>query len=602
LNAITGRNIGWLVVVGRLRDSLTLDTARSGMDLVVRRLDRKYWNKEDRRIVVGPLTEHIVGGVRRPLVALFAAVSLLLLVGCTNIAGLLLTRSTERSREIAVRAALGASRARLVHQILIELLPATLGGAAAGFVLSHWIVRFLVSGRGLELPPGVEVATDYVMLGVAVALSFVTAAVCALAPAVEAAARGRHSLGERLRETPGAGGNRHARTRDLLVVAELTLAIVLATGALLLGRSFLALAGSDFGFDARRVLTLETPQNDRSVEEARSFYARALERIRALPGVESAAGVFLRPLWSTIGFDGIYVAEGQTDADGETNPHVNVESITPGYFEAMRIRLVTGRDFTDADDERSSGKIIVSESLARRAWPGAEALGKRLRMPMGSDSPYHQKWLTVVGVVADVRYREIEAARFDLYLPYRQFNSRLKHLVVRADGDPAALVSSISAAIREIDPAQPIDDVQTMGAIVDGALRTRRVTAQIFVGLAGTALLVALLGVHAMMAYSVTLLRRELAVRMALGAEPGRVRRAILGRGLRLAASALVPGLAGAVLLGRGVSRLLYEVPPTDAPTLFMAAVAIAAVGLAGCYIPALRASRTDPISALRHE
>ena len=163
-NAITGRNIGWLVVVGRLRDSVTLDSARSGMDLVVRRLDRKFWNKEDRRVVVGPLTEHIVGGVRRPLVALFAAVSLLLLVGCTNIAGLLLTRSTERSREIAVRAALGASRSNLVRQILIEILPATIGGAAAGFVLSHWLVRFLVSGRGLELPPGVEVATDYVML------------------------------------------------------------------------------------------------------------------------------------------------------------------------------------------------------------------------------------------------------------------------------------------------------------------------------------------------------------------------------------------------------------------------------------------------------
>jgi predicted permease len=600
-NAITKRNIGWLLVVGRVRDGVTLDTVRAAMDVIVRRLDRKHWNGEDRRIVVGPLTEHIVGGIRRPLVALFAAVILLLLVGCTNIAGLLLTRSTERRREIAVRTALGASRARLVRQTLIEIMPAALGGAVAALVLSHWIVRFLVSSRGLELPPGVEVATDYAALGIAVGLSLVTTAVCGLAPAIEAAAIGRPSLGERLRETPGAGGGRHAHTRDLLVVAELTLAVVLATGAILLGRSFLALARSDLGFDARGLLTLALP-HEGGVEKSRVFWAHTLERVRGLPGVRSAAGVFLRPLWSTVGFDGIYLSEGQTQAEAEANPHVNVEAVTPGYFETMRIRLVSGRDFADGDDERTSGKIIVSESLARRAWPRADALGKRLRMPMGSDSPYHQKWLTVVGVAADVRYREIEAARFDVYLPYRQFNSTLKHLVVRAEGDPAALVASIDAAIRAINPAQPIDDVQTMGAIVDRALRTRRVTAQIFVGLAATALLVALLGVHAMMAYSVTLVRRELAVRLALGAEPRRIRRAILGRGLRLAGLAIVLGLGAALLLGRGVAGLLYEVPPTDVPTLFMAAVAIAAVGLAGCYIPALRASRTDPIAALRHE
>jgi predicted permease len=600
-NAITGRNVGWLTVVGRLRDGATFDAARAAMDVVVRRFDRKHWNEEDRRIVVGSLTEHILGGIRRPLVALFAAVILLLLVGCTNIAGLLLARSTERRRAIAVRTALGASRVRLARQTLIEIMPVALGGAAAGFVLSHWIVRFLVSGRGLDLPPGVEVATDYGALGIAVALSLVTAAVCALAPAVDAAAIGRPSLGERLRETPGAGGGRHGRARDVLLVAELTLAIVLAAGAMLLGRSFLALAGSDFGFDARRVLTLEVPQ-DRSVEQAHLFYARALERIRALPGVQSAAGVFLRPLWSTVGFDGTYLAEGQRDADSETNPHVNVEGVTPGYFETMRIRLVSGRDFTDADDERTSGRIVISQSLARRAWPDTDALGKRLRMPMGSDSPYHQQWLTVVGVAADVRYREIEAARFDLYLPYRQFNARLKHIVVRADGDPVALVSSIKGVIRAIDPAQPIDDVQTMGAIVDRALRTRRVTAQIFVALAATALLVALLGVHAMMAYSVTLVRRELAVRLALGAEPRRIRRMILGRGLRLAGLAIVPGLGAALLLGRGVAALLYEVAPADLPTLLAAAAAVAMVGLAGCYVPALRASRTDPIAALRQD
>jgi putative ABC transport system permease protein len=600
-NAITGRNIYWLIVVGRLRGAVTLDTARAAMDVVVRRLDRRHLNEEDRRIVAGPLTEHILGGIRRPLVALFAAVILLLLVGCTNIAGLLLTRSTERRREIAVRTALGASRMRLARQSLIEIMPVALGGAAAGFVLSFWIVQFLVSGRGLELPSGVEVATDYAALGVAVALSLVTAAVGALAPAVDAAAIGHPSLGERLRETPGVGGGRHARGRDMLLVAELTLAVVLVAGAMLLGRSFLALAGSDFGFDARRVLTLEVPQ-ERSVEQARSFYAQALERIRALPGVRSAAGVFLRPLWSTIGFDGIYVAEGQTDADGETNPHVNVEGVTPVYFETMRIRLVSGRDFTDADGEGTSGRIIVSQSLARRAWPDTEALGKRLRMPLGSDSPYHQKWLTVVGVAANVRYRETELARFDLYLPYRQFNAKLKHLVVRADGDPAELVPSIKAVIRAIDPAQPIDDVQTMGAIVDGALRTRRVTAQIFVGLAATALFVALLGVHAMMAHSVTLIRRELAVRLALGAEPRRIRRAILVRGLRLASLAIVPGLGAALLLGRGVAGLLYEVAPTDLPTLVAAAAAVGLVGLAGCYVPALRASRTDPIAALRQE
>jgi putative ABC transport system permease protein len=601
--AIQERNVNWLLVVGRRREGVAPEAARAAMDGIVRRLDRQYFNKEDRRIVIEPLVDQIVGGIRRPLLALLAAVVLLLLIGLANVGGLLLTRATERRREMAVRTALGASRWRLARQTLVEALPLALAGAAAGLLLSGWIVTFLASGRGLELPPGVSVTVDRYALAVAVGLAIASAALCAVAPALEAAGFRRRSLADRLRDT--AGGLRHDGAQSGLAVAEIALAVVLVAGALLLFRSFTTLARSDFGFDASRLLALEVPLPDDGprqvrLERAREFYAAALERIRALPGVRAAAGVFLRPLWSTIGFDGIFTAEGQTEAEAQNNPHLNVEGVTPGYFATMGTRLLRGRDFTESDDERVDGRIIVSESMARRTWPGADPMGKRLRMPWGTASRYHQQWMTVIGVVADARYREIEAARLDLFMSYRQFPTPLKHVVVRTDGDPAALAPSVRAAIRSINPVQLIDDVRPMQEIVDAALQTRRITAEIVAALASTAFVLALLGVHAMMAYRVSLRRREIGIRVAIGATHGQLMRDVLGRGTRLGLIGATLGLIAAAAGAQGLQQLLYGVTTTDPVSFGSAAGLVLAATLLGSYLPARRAARVDPLQALR--
>ncbi|MGH9312147.1 MAG: ABC transporter permease [Vicinamibacterales bacterium] len=597
-----GRHVGWLLVVSRLKPGVTLEQARTALDAIVMQLDRQHWSKTDRRVVLQPLADQVLGRIRRPLLALAAAALLVLLLGCVNIAGLLLARAVERRREMALRTALGGSPARLARQIFLETLPLAVAGGALGLAVANGLLAFFSSARGLELPRPVELSIDPAAMTIAVVLSIGAAAFCCTAAALDAAIARRRAIVDRLKPSPGAGDTpRQRRARDGLVVAEMALALVLLGGAMLVGRSFLALSRADIGYDASRLLTLEVPPRAEELAQARLFYDRLVERVRALPGVDAAAGVFLRPLWGTIGFDFPYTLEGQTPAEAQANPFVNFEGVTPGYFETMGARLVAGRDFTAQDDERAAGAVIVSESFARRAWPGTSALGRRLKVPLPG-SPLDKQWLIVVGVAADMRYREIEHARLDLYMSHGQFPSTLKHLVVKADGDPATLAASVRAAIRAMDPAQHVDDVRTMGSIVDAALRTRRVSAQIFVALAAAALLLALLGVHAMMAHAVTLVRRELAVRLALGAEPGRVRREILGRGVRLALAALVPGLAASVVVGRSVASLLYGVAPTDLPTLGAAAAVIAAVGLAGCYLPALRASRTDPIAALRHE
>jgi putative ABC transport system permease protein len=268
----------------------------------------------------------------------------------------------------------------------------------------------------------------------------------------------------------------------------------------------------------------------------------------------------------------------------------------------MGIRLVRGRDFDETDGEQAPGVIIVSESMARRAWPGRDPLGKRIKMPMGESTPFHQQWLSVVGVVADVRYREIEAARLDVYMSYRQFASGLHHLVVRAEGDPLALAGPVRAAVRAIDPAQPVEDVRTMEEIVDAAVETRRLTTALFASLAAVALALAGLGVYGLMAYAVASRRREIGLRMALGAAGAHIMARVLVRGLALAATGAVAGLLIALALARRLRSMLYNVGTTDPTSFACATVALMLLAVAGCYLPARRASRVDPIAALREE
>jgi putative ABC transport system permease protein len=369
-------------------------------------------------------------------------------------------------------------------------------------------------------------------------------------------------------------------------------------------------------------LTLDVPIQSKyqSLDEWRTFFERTIERVAAIPGVASAAGVYLRPLWGPVGFDGAYVAEGQSEEEARRNPHVNLEGVTPGYFDTMGIRLLAGRDVSADDDLDSTGVIVVSESMALRAWPGvgtaSAALGKRLRMPLGEGATFHREWLTVIGVVADARYREIEAARLDVYQPSRQFESGpLRHLVVRASASgaavskrgagtaaAAALAPAVRAVIRELDATQPIDDVRTMEAIVADAVATRRLAWRLFSALAVLALGLAAIGVHGLVAQRVASLRREIGVRMALGATPGDVMRQMLRESLGVTVAGLVFGLVLAAAISQLVGALLYGVSPLDPLVLTVSATLLAASLLLAAYLPTRRATRIDPTTALRHE
>ena len=419
--ALENRGLFWMVAVGRLRPGTTVDQARAALDVTIAAITRELFPKspEPFHAVVRPLVGELLGTTRQALLLLLGAVGAVLLIACANVSNLLLGRSIDRRREIATRTMLGASRGRLARHLIAEVLPLSIAGGVLGIGLAWIAVESLVRIAGAELPRADEIQLNLTAVVVAGILSIGTGLLCALAPLLQTR---EVALASAFRDDSRAGtGRLQRRLRDLLVTAEIALALVLLVGATLLVASFLALRSQDLGFRAGNLLTVEVSLASpkyQNAEQVRVAQRELAERLRAIPGVQSASAILLRPLWSAVGYDGIYLLEGQRAEDVNRNPVINIECTMPGYFSTMGIRLVAGRDFTEQDGMKSSGVVIVSESLARTAWPGQDPIGKRLSMNMPS-SPFDDKWLSVVGVVADVRYREIETARLDLYQPYR---------------------------------------------------------------------------------------------------------------------------------------------------------------------------------------
>jgi putative ABC transport system permease protein len=334
----------------------------------------------------------------------------------------------------------------------------------------------------------------------------------------------------------------------------------------------------------------------------RAFYQDLLSRVRALPDVESAAVVMLRPLWGTVGMDWRYTIEGQSEGEVARNPSVNMETVSADYFRTMRIPVQRGRAFTDADAEGQPGVVVVGEALARRAWPGQDPIGKRLKIPL-PETPYDKQWLTVVGVVADARYRELPQGRLDLYMSYLQANHHVQHLMVRTRSrDWAALGPAIRAAVYAIDSAQPVSEVVTMRQVVDDALGGPRFAARLFATFAVAAASLAALGLYGLLAYSVTRRRREIGVRVALGARPVDVSGLVLREGMSLALAGIAVGVVAAAAGSRLLGSLLYGVGPLDPVTFASAPALLATVAAAACLLPARRARRVDPVEALRSE
>jgi putative ABC transport system permease protein len=601
--AVANRGVCWAIVVGRLASGARVAQAQAELDGIVARLAKANPYAPADAAVVTPLTDEFFGPARPALLVLLAAVLLVLLVACANVSALLLARAADRQREIAVRLALGASRGRLVRQLLCESALITLASVTGGILLAQWSLDALVALVPADVPRLQDAAIDARVLAFTVALAAGAALVAGLAPALLASRPSLTNALEGGARTAGPGSAQR-RLQGLLVGAEAAVALVLLAGAGLMAQTFQNLRRVDLGYDPRHVRALEVAAPRGKYEkpaEWRSLYQRLVERIDHLPGVEASAGVFLRPLWGQMGNDWFFTVEGQSDADRRRNPHANLESVTPGYFGAMRTPLLRGRDFTDRDAEGMRGVAIVSKEFSRRYWPGQDPIGKRLKIPL-PESPYHLTWLTVVGVVGDARYRELQASRLDLYLSYLQSPYGPRHLVVRTTGDPLAAASSVSAIVRGMDRDLLPEDITSMDSVVQAALGGPRFGMQLLSAFALAALALAALGTYGVMAFLVSRRTREIGVRMALGARGTDVLGLVVGQGMRPVLAGLAVGVAGSFAAGRAISTLLFGVAPHDALTTAGAATLLAAVGALACYFPARRAARLDPAVALRRE
>jgi putative ABC transport system permease protein len=610
------RGLGVLYVVGRLKEGVPVEAARADLAEISRRLSvadgfstTGGWSA---RLV--PLADHYLGAsTRQALEALAAASAFVLLLACANVTVLLLVQAIRRRTDLAVRRALGASAGQVVLQQLLDSALLALAGGAAGTLLAIGAVRAAGAFGPSGVPGLADVAVDGRALAFAVAVTAATAVIVALAPAWAAS---RVAIAPTLR-SGGAGGGLdrrgHALTR-LLVTSEVALSVVLLVGCGLMVRSLQNLLTVDLGFVPKRALTLSVdfvPEKYPTTAQDRAFHRRLVERLASLPGVEAAGAVHNRPLeYGPIGSDNWVLPEGSPldRASVTTNSiSANWEAVTPDYFRAIGTRLVEGRAFTEDDTPDVPRVVIVSRSLARRAWPGQSPLGKRLHTyPAKSDLNngvfVDVEWLTVVGVVEDARYRGIQDPRLDVYLPYSQVEDALRHVVLRTRGDPLALARAVREQVQALDPDARVVELTTMQRLVDRALAPWRFASGLLGAFALVALLLTASGLFAVLHHFVSGRTREIAIRMALGADPGRVRRFVLSQGLGVTALGVVLGSGLSLLLARSLSTLLYGLDGRDPWSHFGGVVLIGLVAAAASLVPARRAARVDATVALRSE
>lgn len=597
-----GSHGGFLRVFGRLRPGTTLAQAQAEMDVVARRLAAE-WPRTNASVAVNVegLLEPVVSRVRPALLVLAGAVLLVLLIACANVASLLLAQGLSRQKEAAIRTALGASRGRLLRQWLAESLVLALAAAVVGLALARLAILLLARLAPSSLPRVDEIALDGRVVAFALALAAATAVAAGLVPALRAS-RGDVAAALKPGGRGASGSGRH-RLHDLLVVAEFAMAVVLLIGAGLLTRSFLRLQRPDAGFRPDGLLTLGlslsgSPQARGASRPA--FFSGVLERVSALPGVEAAAFVNHVPVagdtWRTA-----FSLEGRPASDDADPPTAVMRSVTPSYLRAMGIGLRRGRGFDERDGAAAEPVVLVNESLARRAWLGADPLGQRVKLGApDSDAP----WRTVVGVAADALQGGItEPIQPELLFPYGQDPVGWyagTTLVVRVAGEPSALADAVQAQLRALAPELPLARVRTMPEVLSDAIGQQRFDTLLLALLSAVALALAAAGVYGVMAYTVGRRAHEIGVRMALGARSGSVLVLVVRDGLRLGSAGAAIGLGGALALSRLLRAVLHDVSPTDPLTFAVAALVLLAVAAFASFFPALRASRVDPVSTLR--
>jgi putative ABC transport system permease protein len=593
------RGAGWLTVVGRLKEGVGVEQAQAEAETVAARLAEAYpEDNTGRSFRLAGAHEELVGSLRPTLLVLLGAVGFVLLIACANVANLLLARASRRGRELAIRVALGAGRGRVFRQLLTEsLLLSTLGGAA-GLLLAMWGVALISALVPADVPRFGEAGLDPSVLAFTLAASVLTGVAFGLAPALQAS---RVDLNDALKDGGrGATAGGKGRVRAALVIAEVAVSLVLLVGAGLLVKSFIRLRATDPGLDPRGVLTasISLPAA-RYSEDAQTidFYERTLEQAAALPGVEAVGAIMPLPLGENA-MSTSFAVEGRPDPGPGARPSSAARIITPGYLRAMGVPLVRGRDFTAADDADAPKVMLVNEALARQHFPGEDPVGKRLRVGLNDISG------EIVGVVGAVRHQKLStAAGPEYYVPFRQVPISDLSLVLRArSGDPSPLASSLRALVQGIDRELPVYQVRPMETLVAESVARQRFSMTLLAAFAGLALVLAAVGVFSVMSFLVAQRTHEIGVRMALGAQARDILRMVVGGGMTLAVAGIAVGLLAAFAVTRLMSSLVYEVSTSDPAVFAVVAAVLAAVALAACLVPALRAARVDPMEALRYE
>lgn len=594
-----------LQVLARIKPALSVAQAQDDLARVTAAIiqeNRQYpYEKFNFLLLAVPLLEQTVSDIRAALWILLGTVGFVLLIACANVANLLLVRASSREREIAIRTALGAGRWRLSRQMLTESALLGLLGGLLGLVLARLGLRLLVTLASASFPRVADTTMDWRVLGFTLAVSIGTGLLFGLAPAWQATRVVTHdSLKEGGRGNTGGAGAQ--RVRRLLIAGEIALSLVLLAGAGLLMKSFLNLQQVDPGFRADGVLTMRLTlpgARYREPDQIRAFYRDVHGRLRGLPGVEAVGAISALPL-SGDGGSGTATIDTTAVPPDKSTPEVDMRAVLPGFFEAMGVRLVRGRTFEDRDDERASPVAIVDETLANSYWPNEDPIGKRLkRGGMQSTSP----WMTVVGVVRHVRVRTLEApSRVQLYWPHLQNPTRSLSFAIHTTLDPRTLGGLVQQAVVAVDPDQPVYRLASMNELMASSLARRRLSMLFLALFAGAALLLAAVGIYGITSYSVAQRSQEMGVRMALGATRGGILRLVLGQSLALAIAGVLVGLVGAYALTGVMSSLLFQVTAADPATFLLVAAVLLLVTTMASALPAWRATRVDPMVALRCE
>ncbi|HEY8258559.1 MAG TPA: ABC transporter permease [Gemmatimonadales bacterium] len=603
-----GRTNEYLNVTARLKPRVGLDQATAELHALGERMKQQYpgeyaptWT-----LTTESLNQLATGDIRPALLVLLGAVGFVLLIACANVANLLLARAAGRTREIAVRTALGATRDRLLRQLLTESVILSLAGGVLGLALAWGGLRMLVALKGGNLPRADEIGIDGHVMTFTLLVALVTGLLFGLAPALHFSGIALH---ENLKEgNRGATSDRSSQTvRRALVVAELALALTLLTGAGLLIKSFARLENVDPGFNPDHVLTFDIalPRTRYPSDTAQiAFFDAVLPLLSQVPGIKAVGATSVLPFggsWSTASFE----IEGYQPAQGQPGPWGDLRMVSPSFFQTMKIPLQQGRLLEDGDRAGSRLVTVVDDEMVRRYWPRDNPIGKRITFgpPAGAADTSSREWIEVVGVVGHTKHEGLAAEpRVQYYLPYRQSGTPALQFAARTAGNPESYVNAVGQAVRSIDSDQPISGVQTMDGLLDQSVGQRKLSMLLLTLFSGIALLLASVGIYGVMSYSVAQRAREIGVRIALGAERGDVLRMVLRQGMRLALGGVLLGLVAAFLLTRVIASQLYEVTPTDPFTFVLVAVLLTSVALVANLVPAVRATRVDPAVVLREE